>query len=68
LATKACELTEFEVVTPLDTLGAAYSEQGDFEKAMEYQRKAIELASPEERQALQDRLRGYASGQAYRDS
>jgi tetratricopeptide (TPR) repeat protein len=67
LATIASELTEFKNVQVLDTLAAAYAEQGDFKKAMEYQRRAIALASPQRAKELQKRLDLYKAGYAYRD-
>jgi len=45
LATKACKLTGFKNAISLDTLAAAYAERGNFKKAIEYQNKAVELAS-----------------------
>jgi len=67
LATKACELTGFKKAESLDTLAAAYAEQGNFEKAVKYQLKAIELASPQMKKELQKHLNLYKMGHAYRD-
>ncbi len=43
LATKACEETNHEESHILSTLAAAYAEAGDFDKATEWSRKAIEV-------------------------
>ncbi|WP_020475296.1 tetratricopeptide repeat protein [Zavarzinella formosa] len=40
-AKKACELTEFKNGGYLDTLAAAYAENGEWDKAVEWQEKAI---------------------------
>jgi tetratricopeptide (TPR) repeat protein len=43
LAKKACEITKYEQPHILSTLGAAYAETGDFEKAREWSRKAVDM-------------------------
>ena len=67
LATKACELTVFKKAEALDALAAAYAEQGNFNKAVEYQYRAIEIAPPRIKKELQKHLQLYKLGRAYRD-
>jgi hypothetical protein len=43
-ATKACELTGWADWTRLDTLAAACAEVGGFEKAVEYQKRAMSMS------------------------
>ena len=65
LATKACELTGWKNGDQNSTLAAAYAEAGDFENAIKYQHKAIELNPSDS--AYEDRLKLYQSGKPYRD-
>lgn len=44
IATKACELTGYQVETCLDTLAAACARQGDYESAVKWGELAVELA------------------------
>ena len=48
LAIKACELTGWKDGQSLDTLAAAYAAAGDFNHALEFQNKAIELMKPDD--------------------
>jgi tetratricopeptide (TPR) repeat protein len=66
LATRACELIGFKEAFALGTLAAAYAEKGNFNKAIEYQMKAIELVRNKEKPDFLSRLELYRSGQPYR--
>ena len=51
----------------LDTLAAAYAENGDFDKARQWQAKAIDLAADkEEGKVYRSRLELYQQGKPYR--
>jgi tetratricopeptide (TPR) repeat protein len=47
-ATRACELTNWQEALYLDTLAAAYAEAGQFDEAVRWAEKAVELAADEE--------------------
>ncbi len=64
-ATKACELSSWKNLGALDTLAAAYAEAGDFEKAVEWQTKAVSMASENEKPDYQSRLDLYRAGKPY---
>lgn len=49
VATKACELTNFKDANHLDTLAAAHAEAGQFDQAVEWQQKALDLACEAEK-------------------
>jgi tetratricopeptide (TPR) repeat protein len=69
-ATKACELTNWKNDMYLDTLAAAYAEAGDFDEAIKWQKKAIELMAKDDSippyKEYEERLKLYQSGQPYR--
>jgi tetratricopeptide (TPR) repeat protein len=66
-ATKACELTDWKENVWFDTLAAAYAEAGDFDKAVEWQQKAIDLADERSKDKLRSRLDLYKAGKPYRE-
>lgn len=65
-ALRACELTAWQNPRNIDTLAAAYAESGDFKKAIQFQKQAIEL-SGESIQRMQERLAGYWHARPYRE-
>lgn len=68
-AERACNLSDWKSAEYLDTLAAAYAEAGDFEHAIEWEQKSMELAP--ERAALQkgarERLELYRAGKPYHE-
>ena len=67
-ATTACELTEWKSSVNIDVLAAAYAEVGEFEKAVEYEEKALRLTlDPSVREEREDRLALYKNKMPYRD-
>ena len=62
---QACELLGWKNVDALDTLAAAYAETGQFDKAIQWQNKALELAEPQATGPLESRLKLYQAGKPY---
>ena len=56
LAKKACELTDYKQAHILSTLAAAHAESGDFETALKWSKKAIELGKESEQPGIQEAL------------
>lgn len=72
-ATKACELSGWKDASAFNALAAAYAEAGDFEKAIQWQNKAIEQpsgavdgAAKRDRSNYGDRLALYRAGKPCR--
>lgn len=67
LATRASELTGGKSDEIVDTLAAAYAESGDFDRAVEWARRAVELGEEEHRSGDEMRLKLYEQGMPYRE-
>jgi tetratricopeptide (TPR) repeat protein len=67
-ATQACELTKWKGWADLDTLAAAYAEAGNFDKAVEFQQKALALVTKDaEKDGPRERLKLYRDRKPYRE-
>jgi serine/threonine protein kinase/predicted Zn-dependent protease len=68
-ATTVCQLANWKDPGYLDTLAAAYAETGNFESAIEWQTRAIDQLTDDERSRYESefraRLKLYQEGQAY---
>ena len=73
LAKKACELTDYKKSYILSTLAAAYAELGDFEKAMEWSQKSIDVSQEDDNvkdrvDDLKKELESYKKRQPFREA
>ncbi len=66
LATKACEVTDYQQAHILSTLAAAFAESGDFDTAIEWSEKAVEMGEDQEAQ-LSKELASYRGGEPWRE-
>lgn len=66
LARKACEITSYKNAHYLFHLAAAYAESRNFQKAIEYQEKSINLIGEEVTEAWHKALAGYKASKPYR--
>ncbi len=69
LATKACELSDWEDADTVSTLAAAEAECGHFKEAVKWQQKALELGfdDEEDAKAAEEQLKLYRAGKPYRE-
>ncbi len=68
-AEKACQLTEYKEATFLDTLAAAYAENGQFDDAVKTQKTALKSPDDFPKKELEKaklRLKLYMQGKPYR--
>lgn len=71
LALRACQETKYQQAHLLDTLAAAYAETGDFERAVSFMQKAIDLTSakdPDRAARFRERQNQYIAHQPLRRS
>ena len=66
LATKACKISGGKDWYHLDTLATAYAENGDFDKAVEYAQKAIDVAPEKKRDLCQQQLKRFKEKKPFR--
>ncbi len=67
IATKACEETDFELATTLDTLAAAYAEIGEFDSAIKWGEQAVKFAPDAvKRERYTRHLEVFRSGKPWR--
>jgi serine/threonine protein kinase len=66
LAHRACELTKYKTHECLVVLATAYAASGDFEKAIAYQKKAIELADDKTKIEYEKQLESYKDNKPWR--
>ena len=67
LSTQACAMTDYSQAGMLDTLAAAYAEHGQFEKAVDIQQKAVQLAQGPDVEVFSKNLAKYRNGKPWRE-
>lgn len=70
LGLRACELTKYAEAHILSTLAAAYAETGDFDKAVEWSTKAVEVGGKDENEQLdqlKEELKSYQEKKPWRE-
>ncbi|MHB8970446.1 MAG: tetratricopeptide repeat protein [Pirellulaceae bacterium] len=64
---KACELTEYKQSHIVSTLAAAYAETGDFESAVKWSQKSVELGDEDIQPQLKLELESYQQKKPWRE-
>lgn len=69
LAVEACESTRWQIAGYVDTLAAAFAEAGNFAKAIEMEKRALEIgiSNDAQRKKADARLELYRQGKPFRD-
>jgi tetratricopeptide (TPR) repeat protein len=66
LAQEACRITDYRSWDAVDTLAAAHAEAGNFDEAVHWAAKGLELAPEEEKSTAAARLRSYRNQKPWR--
>ena len=64
LAQRLCEIDGWQYYSFIDTLAAAHATAGDFSKAIEFAKQAIEVANPTEKDELLESINRYQAAQS----
>jgi len=67
LAQRACEMSQWKESAFLDTLAAAHAENGNFDKAIEFENKAISLSKEKTAEKFRQRLKLYYNKKPFRN-
>jgi tetratricopeptide (TPR) repeat protein len=67
LATEGCKVTEYKQPHILSTLAAGYAEIGDFDTAIAWSKKAVELGDGELKENLEKELESYQAKKPWRE-
>ncbi len=69
LATKACKLSDYKQAHILSTLAAGYAEAGDFETAVKWSKKALEIGKEDGQigEQLEAELKSFQEGKPWRE-
>jgi tetratricopeptide (TPR) repeat protein len=67
LATRACEVTNYQQAHILSTLAAAYAEKGDFKTARKWSAKSVELGDETLKDQLRKELASYEKEEPWRE-
>lgn len=68
LAKQACEVTEYKQAHILSTLAASYAETGDFDNAVTWSKKAVELGGDPTKDQLAKELESYEQKKPWRET
>lgn len=68
LATQACEVTEYKQAHIISTLAAGYAEAGDFDNAVTWSQKAVDLGGEQTQSQLEQELESYKQKKPWREA